>query len=141
MTPRRSIFGTRYLWQLMVSKGRVAFEAFRQQCKEAEDIREARGLALLREWLSPEQRAQLDASRSFDVVGCHTGRRYRIRLGSRTNVHEIDQDGRPIIGWCFAPLENLVRGDVMLAQKIALEADENATLAVANKFPVPTSQQ
>jgi hypothetical protein len=141
MTPRRLFFGTHYLWQLTVSKGRVAFDTFRQRCKEVEDIREARGMALLREWLSPEQRAQLDASRSFDVVGCHTGKRYRIRLGSRTNVYEIDQDGRPIIGWCFAPSENLVRGDVMLAQKIALEADENAALAVANKFPVPISHQ
>jgi len=32
------------------------------------------------------------------------------------------------------PLGELVSGDVMLAQKIALETNENAALAVANRF-------
>jgi len=31
----------------------------------------------------------------------------------------------------------LAEGDVMLSQKIALETDETATLAVANSFPGP----
>ena len=35
---------------------------------------------------------------------------------------------------CFAPDGYLVPGDVMLAQKIALETDELATLAVANRL-------
>ena len=99
------------------------------------DRREERGLTLLREWLSPEQRAQLDASKHFDVIGCQTGKRYRVSFGSRTNVHEIDDSGRPIMGWCFVPSGHLVAGDVMLAQKIALETDERAALAVANRFP------
>jgi hypothetical protein len=99
------------------------------------DAREARGLTLLREWLSPEQRAQFDADGHFDVFGCRTGKRYRISYGSVTNVHEIDGGGRPIMGWCFAPSGHLVAGDVMLAQKIALETDERAALAVANRFP------
>jgi hypothetical protein len=101
-----------------------------------EDVREVRGIALLREWLSPEQQVQFDASKCFDVVGCDTGKRYRIRYGTATNVHEIDEAGRPIIGWCFVPLGYLVAGDVMLAQKIALETNERAALAVANRFPV-----
>jgi hypothetical protein len=87
--------------------------------------------------LSPEQRAQLDASKHFDVIGCQTGKRYRVSYGSRTNVHEIDDTGRPIMGWCFVPSGHLVAGDVMLAQKIALETDERAALAVANRFPPP----
>jgi hypothetical protein len=33
--------------------------------------------------------------------------------------------------WCFVPEGNLVAGDVMLAQKIALETNERAALAVA----------
>ena len=99
------------------------------------DRREERGLTLLREWLSPEQRAQLDASKHFDVIGCQTGKRYRVSYGSRTNVHEIDDSGRSIMGWCFVPSGHLVAGDVMLAQKIALETDERAALAVANSFP------
>jgi hypothetical protein len=100
-----------------------------------DDVREARGITLLREWLSPQQQAQFDAARWFDVIGCDSGKRYRIRYGSGTNVHEIDNDGRPIVGWCFVPSGHLVPGDVMLAQKIALETNEHAALAVANRFP------
>lgn len=95
---------------------------------------EARGLKLLREWLSPEQVAQYDAHRYFDVTGCHSGKRYRIRHGTATNILELDKDGRPTIGWCFVPRDTLVAGDVMLAQKIALETDERAALAVARSF-------
>jgi hypothetical protein len=96
---------------------------------------EARGLTLLREWLSPEQRAQFDAERYFDVIGCHSGKRYRIRYGTSANVDELDDAGVPRMGWCFVPNAYLVAGDVMLAQKIALETNERAALAVANRFP------
>jgi hypothetical protein len=41
---------------------------------------------------------------------------------------------------CFAPKEQLVPGDVMLAQKIALETDEWGALAVA-KSSMPTRLQ
>ena len=59
-------------------------------CRRTSDLREARGVTLLRQWLSPEQKAQFDASKCFDVVGCDSGRRYRISHGTGTNVHEID---------------------------------------------------
>jgi hypothetical protein len=52
------------------------------------------------------------------------------------NIHELDGAGRPRVGWCFAPEGHLVAGDVMLAQKIALETDERGALAVANRFGV-----
>ena len=42
------------------------------------DAREARGIMLLLYWLPPMQRAQFDASKYFDVVGCDSGTRYRI---------------------------------------------------------------
>jgi hypothetical protein len=96
--------------------------------------RELRGRELLREWLSPEQLAQYDAHNYFEVTGCHTGKRYRIRHGMGTNVYELDDAGLPRTGWCFAPKDHLVAGDVMLAQKIALETDERGALAVANNF-------
>jgi hypothetical protein len=95
---------------------------------------ELRGRKLLREWLSPEQLAQYDAHDYFEVTGCHTGKRYRICHGIGANVYEIDAAGRPRVGWCFVPKDYLVAGDVMLAQKIALETDERGTLAVANNF-------
>ena len=102
--------------------------------------REARGLELLKEWLSPEQFAQYDAKRYFEVTGCHSGKRCRISHGTSMNIHELD-GGCPCVGWCFAPKGYLVAGDVMLAQKIALETDERSALAVANKCFVPTGRR
>ncbi len=96
--------------------------------------REARGLKLLREWLTPDQRGQYDTYGYFDVTGCHSGKRYRIRHGTAANVYELDYAGHATNGWCFVPGDYLVAGDVMLAQKIALEADERAALAVAKNF-------
>jgi hypothetical protein len=110
--------------------------AIQERHQSAAAIREARGITLLHEWLSPQQKAQFDASRSFDVVGSHTGKRYRISLGRGTNVQEVDDTGRPVMGWCFVPSGDLVPGDVILAQKVALETDERGALAVANRFPV-----
>jgi len=102
--------------------------------------RETRGLELLKEWLSPEQFAQYDTKSYFEVTGCHSGKRYRISHGTSMNIHELDGAGCPCVGWCFAPKGYLVAGDVMLAQKIALETDERGALNVANKFFVPTSR-
>jgi hypothetical protein len=51
-----------------------------------------------------------------------------------SNGHEIDPAGRPKVGWCFVPVGYLVAGDVMLAQKFALETNEFGALAVANTF-------
>jgi hypothetical protein len=93
-----------------------------------------RGLKLLREWLSQEQLAQYDAHKYFDVIGCHSGKRYRIHHGNGANVIELDDAALPRTGWCFVPRDPLVAGDVMLAQKIALETDERGALAVANNF-------
>jgi hypothetical protein len=95
---------------------------------------EERGRRLLRQWLSAEQRRQFDTLNFFEVVGSDTGRRFRIQYGSAANVGELNEAGRLIMGWCFVPRGQLVPGDVMLAQKIALETDETAALAVANRF-------
>lgn len=100
----------------------------------AKDKAEIRGRRLLRRWLSPKQREQFDDRGYFETVGCRTRRRYRIHYGLLQNVIEIDEDGKAGSGWCFAPAGSLVPGDVMLAQKIALETNELAVLAVANRF-------
>jgi hypothetical protein len=95
----------------------------------------------LKEWLSPEQFAQYDAKSYFEVTGCHSGKRYRISHSTTMNIHELDGAGYPCVGWCFTPKGYLVAGDVMLAQKIALETDERGALTVANKFFVPTGRR
>ena len=135
MLTERLSTATRCLWR-SVSEGARNVLTVRERYRAIIDARETRGTALLREWLSPTQRAQFDTSKSFDVVGCDSGRRYRIHYGRVTNVHEIDDAGQPVTGWCFVPSGHLVAGDVMLAQKIALETNERATLALANRFNV-----
>ena len=135
MLTQRLSTATRRLWN-SVSEGARNVLNLRERYRAFKGAREARGITLLREWLSPMQRAQFDASKSFDVVGCDSGRRYRIHYGRVTNVHQIDEAGQPVTGWCFVPSGHLVAGDVMLAQKIALETNERATLAVANRFNV-----
>jgi hypothetical protein len=108
---------------------RVLYRADRQ--KGGPD---ARGMKLLRAWLSPEQRVQFDKLGYFDVRGSVSGKRYRIHFGAFANVEELSEAGTPRCGWCFVPIGHLVRGDVMLAQKIALETSEAAALAVANQL-------
>ena len=95
---------------------------------------EIRGINLLKEWLSPEQLAQYQSYGYFDVIGRQSGKRYRIRYGTAMNICEMNSRGKIAAGWCFVPNEALVAGDVMLAQKIALETDEWRALAVAIKF-------
>jgi hypothetical protein len=128
---------TRHFWRFLVDRAREvqARRARHWELHVSNRDPEARGLKLLREWLSPEQRAQFDAERHFDVIGCHSGKKYRIRYGSSANIDELDEAGRPRMGWCFIPSTYLVAGDVMLAQKIALETNERDALAVANRFP------
>jgi hypothetical protein len=106
---------------------------FRDWCQRP-STNELRGLKLLREWLSEEQLAQYDAHKYFEVIGCHSGKRYRIHHGIGANIIELDDAALPRTGWCFVPRDPLVAGDVMLAQKIALETDERGALAVANNF-------
>jgi hypothetical protein len=102
---------------------------------EAENSADARAKRLLCEWLSPDQRVQFDTQGYFEVTGSHTGRRYRISHGSSANVRELDATGEPSLGLCFVPAGQLAPGDVMLAQKIALETSELEALAKANRFP------
>ena len=119
----------------------MRIHALRQLYRKAlaENTSDARGLRLMRRWLSPDQRAEFDDKGTFEVVGCNSGKRYRIYRGAAQNVFEIDDAGQPKVCLCFMPSGELVAGDVMLAQKIALEANESGALAVANRF-VPLSR-
>ena len=110
-----------------------------QSCRSSEErtLRhlqaEQRSEMLLRHWLSPEQVEQFEAHRYFDVIGSDTATRYRIHHGTVMNILEFAHDGRVAQRLCFAPSSIVPIGDVMLAQKIALEKFELATLAIANK--------
>ena len=95
---------------------------------------EGRSLRLLRQWLSPVQRAQFADKGYFEVVGGDTGKQYRIYAGAAANVCEVDENGHLALGLCFLPMGELPIGDVMLSQKIALEGSESRALAVARGF-------
>ena len=103
MLTERLSTATRRLWH-SVSEGARNILTLRERYRAMMDAREARGITLLREWLSPMQRAQFDASKYFDVVGCDSGRRYRIHYGRVTNVHQIDEAGQPVTGLVFCPI-------------------------------------
>ena len=59
----------------------------------------------------------------FEVTGGDSGKHYRIRPTRQMNVDELDQHGVRTTH-CFGPEGELPIGDMMLAQKIALENDE-----------------
>lgn len=89
----------------------------------------------MRENLSEEQHAEYEQHKYFHVTGGETGTRYRILYGRQINIRRLDAQGKVVEKLCFLPAGQLVEGDVMLAQKLALELQENVALKVANRFP------
>jgi hypothetical protein len=89
-------------------------------------------ILFLKENLSRSQRLQYETCGYFDVVGGDTGRRYRIWHGSLMNVERLSEKGVRI-KLCFMPRGRLPIGDVMLAQKFALELFESEAVAIAKK--------
>jgi hypothetical protein len=85
--------------------------------------------------LSPVQRQQLARHNYFDVIGGDTGTRYRIRDGRTLNIAQLNESGGCVRLLCFEPEGTLPVGDVMLAQKIALELFEVEALSMANASP------
>jgi len=88
-------------------------------------------LALLVEHLDPEQRSEFETRGVIPVLGSDTGRRYEIRVGRSSNVFECRDDGEYVRTFCFLPRGNLPIGDVLLAQKLALELYESEAIGVA----------
>jgi hypothetical protein len=95
---------------------------------------EVRAQTLLDAWLSPAQLAQYNRNGYFEVTGSHSRTLYRIRRDRQMNIDELDGRGARVAVWCFEPKGRLPIGDVMLAQKLALETDEQAALAIANRY-------
>ena len=89
------------------------------------------GLRLLKQNLSPSQRNQLEMLNYFEVVGGKTGTLYRIHIGDRMNIAQLDTSDNRVRGICFLPQGGLPVGDTMLAQKLALELFEIEALRVA----------
>ena len=94
---------------------------------------ELRAIRLLKANLSSEQLKQFARGRSFDVIGGTSGRRYRITHARQMNIAVLDKRGRWAGSLCIVPSGNLPLGDIMLAQKIALELLEDDVLHLANR--------
>jgi hypothetical protein len=105
------------------------------RCFFDERTPEGKGRQLLREWLTPDQRKSFDAEGYVDVIGAYSGKRYRIYYGVVSNIRELNDRGEPCAGLCLIPEQMLPPGDMMLAQKLALETDEQGALSIANYFP------
>ena len=79
-----------------------------------------RSIELLKQNLSVAQRRQYET-------------RYRIRHGYQMNVQQFDRRGQRLRMLCFMPKGRLGVGDIMLAQKLALELFEDEAIKVAKK--------
>lgn len=95
---------------------------------------QTRGLQLLKDNLTPEQRDSYEKNKYFDVKGGESGTTYRIRHGRQMNIEVLNGKGQRDHGICFLPIGSLVAGDCMLAQKTALELYESEALKIANRF-------
>jgi hypothetical protein len=99
-----------------------------------EALAELRAIDFLKRNLSPTQRSQFESDGCFDVIGGITGTRYRIRRGYQMNVDQLDAKGKRVRVLCFMPEGRLPIGDIMLAQKLALELFETDAIDAANKL-------
>ena len=95
-------------------------------------VAKARGL--LERALTPEQRRDLFARRCFYVKGKRFT--YRIREGHAANVDALDSTGRVLSRFCAHPVGRLPVYDVMLAQKLWIETDENMFVKNATPYPL-----
>lgn len=94
-----------------------------------------RGEKLLKENLDAEQLKDYEKTKSFIVYGGVSGKPYRVEYGTSQNVYELDpKTKKKVQGWCFHPGGGLCAGDVMLAQKLSLELQEEQVMKIANRF-------
>jgi hypothetical protein len=89
--------------------------------------------------LTARQRDQFLKHDFFEVRGGDTGTTYRIKRGAQFNIEELDSRGRRLSILCFRPEGLLPVGDVMLAQKLALELYETHALEIGHAMHVPHS--
>lgn len=97
-----------------------------------DDAPRQRARQLLKANLSLEQTRQLEERGWFEVHGSK-GTRYQVWQGQVRNVLQCDDSGRIIGRFCAHPAEAVPDEDAMLAQKLLLETDEAAFLAIANR--------
>jgi hypothetical protein len=96
-----------------------------------------RARELLLSYLSDDQRRTFEEHNWFVVIGGRSGRRYRISgVSYAGNVQLLCADNDNIEAtFCGHCNDNIPLGDQLLAQKVMLEIDEPAYIALANRRP------
>lgn len=95
-----------------------------------DEATKSKAMALLKSALDDQQIKDLELNSCFYIVGS-AGNRYKINASYMIgNVEEIDDDGM-VAKYCAHPM-NVPIGDVILAQKVWLETDEEEFKRVAN---------
>lgn len=96
-------------------------------------VADERAWRLLNDNLTREQQEQLASCGSFRVRGGQTGMIYEIHRRLRNFNVFVWLHGQQVERLCFGPVGTTHMGDIMLAQKIALESYESEALGVANR--------
>ncbi len=99
---------------------------------------ERKAKSLLYRFLNREQKRELHLQKSFTVLG-GDGRTYQVTWGSCNNVRLLE-NGRPRFSLCLVSKEFLPTADLMLAQKVLLEADPDRFLRTAQVFEFETKR-
>jgi hypothetical protein len=100
--------------------------------KKYRDEKQATAIDLMLDWLTPAQQECLTKNKYFEAVGSETKKIYRVYPGHVFNVFEMGKEKKADARWCFQPRDAPYLGDVMLAQKLTIEADEATLFKVAN---------
>lgn len=91
-----------------------------------------RALDLLKQILTETQLAAFEKDECIPV-DASSGKKYVIKKGRAGNVFSI-KDGKLVEKYCIHPRDSEVpEADVMLAQKLILETNEEEFLRIANK--------
>jgi hypothetical protein len=126
----------------------VSTAEYRERQEEERRARaraEERAKETLESLLTQEQIDDLRRTKAFELI-TQSGKRYRIRRGVSGNVRLVE-DGREVEALCAHPrtslyddagryLGALPSEDVMIAQMLALDADEEGFRRVANITPM-----
>jgi hypothetical protein len=90
---------------------------------------------LLLRHLTPNQREDYEWDKRF-TVKTKRGHRYVIGQARCQNVLRVNKRGKPMRVYCVTVHGGVPMGDVLLAQKLMLESDEDHFLKVARQWPV-----
>jgi len=123
--------------QLAVVKQQQAeFNKAQAELQAKQKHAKAKAEQLLVEHLTEEQEKAWKENRAIFVTA-KSGRRFKIREGRAGNIEEINAEGKAIRSFCVhVEPYNVPDADNVLAQKLALEHNEEALLRVANSHPI-----